>query len=37
MAITWKAEACDLDDDPRSGARITRLTRAVMSNINIYC
>lgn len=37
MAIQWEAEACDLDNDPRSGALITRLTSAVMSNINIYC
>jgi len=37
MAINWIGEACDLDDDPHSGARITRLTSAVLSNINIYC
>jgi hypothetical protein len=37
MAIRWEAEACDLDDDPVSGARITRLTYRPMSNINIYC
>lgn len=37
MAKNWVSEACDLADDPQSGARITRLTSAVMSNINIYC
>jgi len=37
MAINWRAEACDLDRDPSSGALITRLTSTVMSNINIYC
>lgn len=37
MPIQWEAEACDLPDDPVSGARITRLTTRVMSNINIYC
>ena len=30
-------EACDLGRDPVSGARITRLTSAVMTNVNIYC
>ena len=30
-------EACDLGHDPVSGARITRLTSAVMTNVNIYC
>ena len=37
MTIRWEAEACDLEDDPVSGAPITRLTSRVMSNINIYC
>ncbi len=37
MAIYWDAEALDLDDDPVSGARITRLTTRPLSNINIYC
>ena len=36
MAIRWEAEACELARDPESGARITRLTSSVMSNINIY-
>ena len=34
--MRWEAEACDLAPDPQSGAAITRLTSAVMSNINIY-
>src|SRR5688572_21245539 len=37
MAIRWEAEACDLADDPGSGARITRFTGRPISNINIYC
>lgn len=37
MAIYWNAEACDLDDDPVSGAPITRLTCRPLSSINIYC
>ncbi len=36
MAIKWHAEACDLAPDPCSGARITRLTSSVMSNVNLY-
>ena len=37
MAFYWNAEGMDLDDDPVSGARITRLTTRPVSNINIYC
>lgn len=36
MAITWRAQACDLRHDADSGAQITRLTASVMSNINLY-
>jgi len=36
MAIRWHGEACDLHRDPHSGALITRLTAAVMSNVNLY-
>ncbi len=37
MAIYWDAEGMDLDDDPVSGAHITRMTTRPLSNINIYC
>jgi len=37
MKSFWMSEACDLGPDHSSGAMITRLTSAVMSNINIYC
>ena len=37
MAIYWHAEGLDLDDDPASGAAITRLTCRPLSNIDIYC
>lgn len=36
MAITWRAEACDLAADPQSGAAITRLTCAALHSINLY-
>jgi len=36
MPKFWMSEACDLAPDPESGVLITRLTSAVMSNINIY-
>lgn len=36
MAIKWRAEACDLAADPRSGAAITRLTCAAMHSVNLY-
>jgi len=37
MPIYWHAEGLDLDDDPASGAAITRLTARPLTNIDIYC
>lgn len=37
MATRWMSEACDLPAEPATGTYVTRLTAAVMSNINIYC
>ncbi len=37
MTLDWMSEACDLPAEPATGTFITRLTSAVMSNINIYC
>ncbi|MHB9108533.1 MAG: TolB-like translocation protein [Armatimonadota bacterium] len=37
MTTYWHAEGLDLDDDPASGAAITRLTARPLTNINIYC
>lgn len=35
--MEWQQEACDLRDDPVSGARIIKLTSGPMINNNIYC
>lgn len=37
MAIQWIQEACDVQPDPETGARITRLTSAPVISNNIYC
>lgn len=35
--VRWLGEACDLPPEPETGTGLTRLTSAVMANINIYC
>lgn len=37
MRLDWMSEACDQPAEPATGTFVTRLTSAVMSNINIYC
>ncbi len=37
MNVQWMGEACDLQPETETGTEVTRLTAAVLSNINIYC
>lgn len=34
--IQWLGEACDLPAEPATGTYVTRMTAAIMANINIY-